>query len=270
MPTTVKERGQYVLAFAVVASMLLVTGFNVFVIFFFGLFGYFLVKMFASGSRSETREIFEFYLTANEILRDDERRWYGFEINEAIQRGESLLKRMSGAPPLVYFTLGALYNKAGDHESAAHHLSFVVENHGSDESAYAFPSPELRSYVKVLRKIEREPADAPMTSAAVRALERARKIRGKALLEDSREKAAAIKSAAEHTKAEERQQSHKLRRSRADVAPQPPIEVSVVEPSEIDSRNPPKKESQAAKEDRYANRKPISEVLHDIYDSNVQ
>ena len=62
--------------------------------------------MFASGSRNETREIFEFYLSANEILRDDERRWYGFEIKEAVHRGESILQRMSGAPPLLHFALG--------------------------------------------------------------------------------------------------------------------------------------------------------------------
>jgi len=66
-----KDRGQYLLAFGVVASMLLVAGFPLFVIFFFGIFAYFLLRMFASGSRSETREIFEFYLTANEMLRDD-------------------------------------------------------------------------------------------------------------------------------------------------------------------------------------------------------
>src|SRR4051794_16491574 len=166
--------------------MLLVAGFPMFVIFFFGIFAYFLFKMFASGSRNETREIFEFYLTANEILRDDDRRWYGFELKEVIHRGENILQRMSGAPPLLHFALGALYNKSGDHGAAAKHLSYIVENAASDESALVYPSPELRSYVKVLRKIEREPADAPMTSAAVRALERARKLRAKTLLEASK------------------------------------------------------------------------------------
>ena len=75
-PNSVKEKGQYILAFGVVASMLLVTGFPVFVIFFFGIFAYFLFKMFASGSRNETRDIFEFYLSANEMLRDDGRNWF--------------------------------------------------------------------------------------------------------------------------------------------------------------------------------------------------
>src|SRR5688572_6829877 len=132
--------------------MLLVAGFPVFVIFFFGVFAYFLLRMFASGSRSETREIFEFYLAANEILRDDERRWYGFEIKDAISRGENIVRRMSGAPPLVHFALGALQNKAGDHKAAITNLAYIIENSSSDEASYAYPSEELRSYVKILRK----------------------------------------------------------------------------------------------------------------------
>src|SRR5688572_11100458 len=172
--------------------MLLVAGFPVFVIFFFGIFAYFLVRLFSSGSRSETREVFEFYLTANEILRDDDRRWYGFEIKEAINRGEDIIRRMNPAPPLVYFSLGALQNKAGEHKAAMGNLAFVVENPAAEERSYTSASPELQSYVRILRKIEREPADAPLTSAAVRALERARRIRAKALLEDSREKFSAI------------------------------------------------------------------------------
>src|SRR5215203_7025978 len=99
--SSLKEKGQYILAFGVVGSMLLAANFPIFVIFFFGIFAYFLLRMFSSGSRSDTREIFEFYLTANEMLRDDERRWYGFEINETIRRGEEIVQRMAGAPPLV-------------------------------------------------------------------------------------------------------------------------------------------------------------------------
>ena len=185
--TAVKEKGQYVLAFGVIASMLLMVGFPVFVIVFLGIFAYFLWKIFSTGSRNETREIFEFYLAANDILRDDERRWFGFEVKDVIARGEQILQSMPGAPPLVYFTLGALYNKLGDHRSAIRHLSFVVENDKADEKAVMYPSAELQNYVRVLRKIEREPAEAPLTSGAVRALERARKNRAKTLLSMSRE-----------------------------------------------------------------------------------
>src|SRR6478609_981474 len=186
MPSAIVEKGQYALAFIVVAAMLVVAGFPAFVVFFFGIFAYFLWKVFSSGSRSETREIFEFYLAANEMLRDDDRRWYGFEIRDVISRGVRIVQSMSAAPPLVYFTLGALYNKIGDHKEAVANLKNALENEHADEMSFVFPSPELRNYVKILRKIEREPAEAPMTSAAIRSLERARRLRGRSLLEDSR------------------------------------------------------------------------------------
>ena len=278
-PSAVKEKVQYFLAFGVVASMLLVANFPFFVVFFFGIFGYFLFRMFASGSRHDTREIFEFYLTANEVLRDDERRWYGFEIREAIQRGESLLQRMNGAPPLVHFALGALHNKAGDHSAAVNHLAYVLENESGDESAFAFPSPELRSYVKVLRKIEREPADAPLTSAAVRALERARKIRGKTLLEESRAKVA-LTAELEAAKAAEKKEKEAALALL--VAAEPENEIPKPQPEFADGRErrsvtdePPRSNGRSRKDpkqkrDPFADRKPISEVLHDIYDRNVQ
>ena len=69
LPATIKEKGQYFLAFGVIASMLMVARFPSFVIVFFGIFAFFLWKIFSSGSRNETREIFEFYLSANEMLR---------------------------------------------------------------------------------------------------------------------------------------------------------------------------------------------------------
>ncbi len=266
VPTAIKEKGQYLLAFTVVGSMLLVAGFPVFVIFFFAIFAYFILRMFSAGSRSETREIFEFYLTANEIIRDDERRWYGFEINEAIRRGEDIVHRLSAAPPLVYFSLGALQNKAGNHKAAVGNLAFVIENPSSDESAYAYPSPELRNYVKVLRKIERDPADAPLTSAAIRALERARKIRGKSLLEESRQKFSAVPAPApELIQASFDGDGHAYDSNGEH-------HVSYDErpgQSSNGSRLHPRR-SEAEKADPYTDRKSISEVLHDIYDKNVQ
>lgn len=273
---SIKEKGQYLLAFSVVASMLFVAEFPIFVIFFFGIFAFFLFRMFATGSRSETREIFEFYLTANEILRDDERRWYGFEIKEAIARGEQIIQRMSGAPPLVHFALGALQNKAGDHKSAINNLAFVVENAGSDESSFAYPSEELRNYVKILRKIEREPADAPLTSAAVRALERARKLRGRALLEDSRQKFSAIPATAAETRQVYELESHPRtehgRSPRSGFMESGSGNGSQAEESGEDRADHirPAKKSGRDKTDPFGDRKPISEVLHDIYDKNVQ
>jgi hypothetical protein len=152
VPESLKENTQYVMAFGLIATMLLVAGFPMFVIFFFAIFAYFLWKTFSQPSRTGTREIFEFYLSANEVLRDDERRWFGFEVQEVINRGERILQMMNGAPPLVYFTLGALYHEIGDYKSSVNHLAYVVENENADEQTYVYPSPELRNYVKILRK----------------------------------------------------------------------------------------------------------------------
>jgi hypothetical protein len=260
-PTSIKEKGQYLLAFGVVATMLLVAQFPLFVIFFFGVFAYFLMRMFSAGSRSETREVFEFYLTANEILRDDERRWFGFEINDAIRRGEEIVHRMSPAPPLVYFSLGALQNKIGNHKAAISNLAHIAEEPGADESMYTNPSPEFRSYVKVLRKIEREPADAPLTSAAVRALERARKLRAKTLLEDSRQKFSAIPVSPEPSMLLAVNHSNSPQHSSDGQSPRD-------DAFGRDDRT--SKTRQNEKVDPFVDRKPISEVLHDIYDNNIQ
>ena len=271
--TAIKEKGQYFLAFGVVASMLLVAGFPLFVIFFFGIFAYFLLRMFSSGSKSETREIFEFYLSANEILRDDDRRWYAFEINDCIRRGEEIVHRLKTAPPLVYFALGALQNKARNHKAAISNLSHVVENPAADELSFVSPTPELQSYVRVLRKIEREPGDAPLTSAAVRALERARKLRAKALLEESRDKFAAIPVVVEPNlalNAAEKSDHGQVFNSTENADqkdPKPaPIEIAFRENGAANG----KQNKKGQKEDPYVDRKSISEVLHDIYDKNIQ
>lgn len=306
-PDTLKEKTQYALAFGVIATMLFVAGFPMFVIFFFGIFAYFLWKTFSSPSPSETRRVFEFYLSANEILRDDERRWFGFEMQEVLVRGERILQSLNGAPPLVHFTLGALYHKIGDYKSAVNHLAYVVENENSDESTYLYPTPELREYAKTLRKIEREPAEAPQTSAAVRALERARRNRGKTLLEESRNRL----NETEQTKREQiseqklkqaelsaRQETAKQKPAQTQQ-PQPAFFKSITEDDDLPETIAPKdsgKKETAQNEkvpgesngierliaerkknkknkkddDLFANRKPITEVLHDIYDKNIQ
>jgi hypothetical protein len=269
---TIKERGQYLLAFGVVASMLLVAGFPIFVVFFFGIFAYFLLRMFSAGSRSETREIFEFYLTANEMLRDDERRWYGFELNDAIRRGEDIVRRMKSAPPLVHFSLGALQNKVGNHKAAISNLTYVVENSASDEASYTSPSPELQSYVRVLRKIEREPTDAPLTSAAVRALERARKLRAPALLEESRQKFSALPAVVDPPRELEAAGRNGYAFEAKDTVDNGAADarVSEVRTTENGRTSRGSKQDPAPSADPFVDRKSISEVLHDIYDKNVQ
>lgn len=276
VPDTLKENKQYALALGVIATMLFAVGFPMFVIFFFAIFAYFLWKTFSSPSHSGTREIFEFYLAANEVLRDDERRWYGFEVQEVVTRGERILQFMNGAPPLVYFTLGALYNKIGDHKSAVNHLAYVVENETADESTYNYPSPDLRNYVRILRKIEREPSEAPQTSAAIRALERARRNRGKALLEQSRVEFKEQKKQRREATLEQKKQKELAERNTENAAVQSvtsePIEngnqKNVPHYDTVNSQNlnGKSRKSETSNDEFYANRKPITEVLHDIYD----
>lgn len=282
-PNSFKENTQYVMAFGLIATMLLVANFPTFVVFFFGIFAFFLWKTFSQPARSGTREIFEFYLAANEILRDDERRWFGFELQEVIGRGERILQLMNGAPPLVYFTLGALYEKIGDHKSAVNHLAYIIENENADEQTYVYPSPELRGYVRILRKIEREPAEAPQTSAAIRALERARRNRGKALLENSRAELILLDGKKQKAMSEQKKQLDKLAEVNAEtVAQQPPSIVdeplktpSEQPPLEVNSfsngngngdRNGAAKTKKSTDDAAATPRQSISEVLHDIYD----
>ena len=274
----IKEKSQYAIAFGVIAMMLWLTGFPAFIIFFFGILSFFIWKTLSTPSTNGTREIFEFYLLANDILRDDERRWYGFEIQEVIGRGERILRYMKAAPPLVYFTLGALYNKIGDHQSAEKQLAYIVENEISEEKALVYPSPELRAYVKTLRKIEREPAESPLTSAAVRSLERARRNRAKSLLEQTRDALRESNFKKIENETDVRQQRELTENN------QPKTFVSIVSEkvqNEIEAQNQKQiaehRNNEAAKkekrkrdksnEDIFGNRKPISEVLHDIYDS---
>jgi hypothetical protein len=288
LPDALKEKTQYALTFGVIATMLLVAGFPVFVVGFFGIFAYFLWKTFIQTSPNSTREVFEFYLTANEILRNEERRWFGFEIQEVILNGEIILQRMNGAPPLVYFALGALYNKIGNHKAAVNHLGYVLENEVADESNYLYATPELKEYVKILRKIEREPTEAPQTSAAIRALERTRRNRGKAILDESRKALEVLEQ--KHLKGNEQNQegtekilkslfsqdsiktneSVEINEEKNNIS-EPPKPKSLfadykkngAEKNEETAGDQPKKKS---RNEKFSNRKPITEVLHDIYD----
>jgi hypothetical protein len=180
--------------------------------------------------------VFEFYVAADEILRDDERHWYGFEIGEVVRRGERVLGWMPGeAPPLVYFSLGALEHRAGDYEAAVEYLAEVVETGLAEEAYSSPPSPALRHYVQLLRNIEREPAIAPLALAAVRSLERGRRTRAALLLAESRE------HLQDTTNCE-----HPLGHRGDELSSEP----GAVLPTTNDAVSVPR---------------PISEVLHDVY-----
>ncbi|MBV9925829.1 MAG: hypothetical protein JOZ96_12495 [Acidobacteria bacterium] len=185
-----QETAQRLIAVLVIMAMLAVMGIPLTVILFFATVVYFVWRAVQRSEQQDVKNIFDFYVSANEILRDEEKRWYGFEVNRVIAEGERVLHMMADPPPLVYFTLGALYHRAGEHEAAAEHLAYLVEEDGGDEGSRTQPSPELRRYVDVLRRIEREPNEAPQTTAAMRNLERARRTRAAAMLEDSRARVA--------------------------------------------------------------------------------
>ncbi len=265
--TSIKEKGQYAVGFGVIALMLYVVGFPVFMLVFFGALAFFIWKVFVAESRGETRRIFEFYLGANEILRDDDRRWFGFEVKEAIARGEAVVKSMTPAPPLVHFALGALYQRLEDHSSAVRHLSAAVDDSSSDEGAMMFPTKGLREYVRMLRRIERAPAESPQTSAAIRSLERSRKNRGSGLLAHSRDVlAGGVLALTDRPVTESRyigtDETHEARNIdwKDDSA-----EVH----SDTTASTQSSGQKRFAKTASPDERKTISEVLHDIYDKSV-
>lgn len=172
------------IAIIVIVAMLGAVGLSpVIMVFFFGV----ILVIWIVARHTQTREverIFDFYVAADAILREEERRWYGFEIAEVIEQGECLLETMPDAPPLNYFAIGALYHRMGNHQATVEYLSRLVEDESYDEAHRTAPSQQLRRYVSMLRQIEYHPSTAPQTLAAVRSLERARqKTAGKLLME---------------------------------------------------------------------------------------
>jgi hypothetical protein len=237
-----RESAQRLLAIIVIVAMLVVMGIPPSVVIFFAIVTYFIWRAVQRSEHQETGRIFEFYISANDILRDEERRWYGFEIAEVIDRGERVLHSMADPPPLVYFALGALYNYAGDHEAAAEHLSYVVENDLSEERHRLAPSPELRRYVHILRKLEREPAEAPQTMAAIRSLDRARRNRAASLLAESRERLNMIPA----------------------LAPQPPLDAALQQAAP--NNDATTKPVPGKRQSTHVPPPPIAEVLRDVYE----
>ena len=228
-----QETAQRLVAIVVIMAMLGVVGIPLTVILFFATVIYFVWRAVQRSEQQDVKNIFDFYVSANEILRDDEKRWYGFEVSQVIAEGERVLHMMADPPPLVYFALGALYHRAGEHEAAAESLAYLVEDESGDECSRTHPSAELRRYVEVLRRIEREPAEAPQTTAAIRGLERARRARAAAMLEESRARLAATRpeampAAASHRHPEEGG-LHTLSGKRPALTPTPVVPPPIAE-----------------------------------------
>src|SRR5204863_3838954 len=76
-----------------------------------------------------------------------------------------------------------------------------------DEKHRTSPSPQLRRYVTLLRRIEYYPSTAPQTLAAIRSLERARQRGAEKLLLESRNLLEAEKKAG-HVQAPEVRETH--------------------------------------------------------------
>jgi hypothetical protein len=183
-----KDAFQRILAVVVIVAMLAVMGIPVTVIVFFAVVTYFVWRAAQRSDHQQIGRIFEFYLAAHDVLNHDERSWYGFEIAEIIDRGERALHSMTDPPPLMFFALGALYHRTGDYQSATEHLAVVVEDDLAAERHRVSPSSDLRRYTEVLRKLEREPAEGPLTIAAIHSLERTRRNRAASMLRESRER----------------------------------------------------------------------------------
>ena len=204
----------------------------------------FVVWLFARRAQArEVERIFDFYIAADAVLREEERRWYGFEIAEVIVHGESLLDIMPDPPPLNYFALGALYQRLGNHTAAVEYLSRVAEDEHCFEAHRTAPSPQLRRFVSMLRRIEYQPSLAPQTLAAIRSLERARQKNATKLLSESRELMAVEQQAAQ----EEKQQVPEAAVTHNEPMFAPSMPLSAISA-------PP----------------PISKVLHDVYQDETR
>jgi tetratricopeptide (TPR) repeat protein len=189
------------IAIVIIVAILNAVGFSPVVLVFFTGVALIIWLVVRRAQMREVERIFEFYVAADAILREEERRWYGFEIAEVIEHGESLLELMPDSPPLNYFALGALYQRLGNHDAAVQYLSRLADDDENDETHRIAPSPQLRRYVAMLRRLEYQPANEPQTLAAIRSLERARQKNAGRMLLESRAQLdiAVVKAATQET-----------------------------------------------------------------------
>lgn len=148
-----------------------------------------VVVVWVISRRAQDRDlqrVFEFYVAADAILRDEDRKWFGFELAEVIEEGERALDFIPDTPPLHFFALGALYHRIENYDASVDYLSRVLEDEVWAEQHRLAPSPQLRRYVQMLRQIEYDPSRAPAILAAIRNLERTRTKNAAHLLLESR------------------------------------------------------------------------------------
>lgn len=174
------------IAIVIIVAILNAVGLSPVVLIFFTGFALVIWLVVRRAQMREIERLFEFYVAADAILREEDRRWYGFEIAEVIEQGESILELIPDPPPLSYFALGALHQRLGNHSQAVQYLSCLADDEHYNETNRVVPSPQLRRYVMMLRRLEYYPATEPQTLAAIRSLERARQRNAGRMLLESR------------------------------------------------------------------------------------
>ena len=234
MTSSNKKLLQKTITVVVIMAVLQVAGVSPMLMLFATGVVFFVLVVNRRSQNKQVEQIFNFYVAAEAILRDDERRWYAFEVVEVIDDGERVFGFMNDCPTLHLFALGALYHRIGKHEVTAEYLGRVIEDELYDERQNTMPSTQLRHYVTMLRRLEANPAIAPDKLAAVRSLERMRRRQASRLLQESRAVQTTVKE-------------------------EPPVETEL---------------AQAAAASYPAGgvvtpRAPISEVLHDIYQDDT-
>ena len=175
---------QKIVAIVLVVAML--TAVRVPAIVIVGIVGAGVLIMLAvqRSQRRKTDQVFAFYIAADEVLCDEERR-YRFEVAEAIKAGEKVVRLLPDAPPLSSFALGALHYSVDDHNAAIEHLALAAEEQILKDSIHKKPSRQLRRYVARLRQIERAPQRFARVNAAIQNLERLHRETGARLLAES-------------------------------------------------------------------------------------
>jgi hypothetical protein len=77
-----------VIAIVIIVAILNAVGLSPVVLIFFTGVALIVWLVTRRAQMREVERIFEFYVAADAILREEERRWYGFEIAEVIEHGE--------------------------------------------------------------------------------------------------------------------------------------------------------------------------------------
>lgn len=174
-------------ALVVIVAMLDLVGVAPAIIVFLVGAGVVVLLVARRNERRETRRIFAFYVSAADILADERRQRYEFEVEDAINKGEQILLGLPDAPPLLFFALGALYHRTEEYEAALENLTPILDEKWMQELHRVSPSPQLRRYVAALRQIECDPSPAPAFKSAVESLESLRRKKAREIWLECRE-----------------------------------------------------------------------------------